>query len=175
MVPSMAMAWPGPCPGLLDSEVRHAVSAHLVGPGGENQEQAGLGVCRKSGSSHSSPPRDPAGQCSHQWLSVTPTEQRLVRIDTHGQPGADKTGPPSPGPLLRGPARTPSLVPDAHGGLATGQTRSCPRAAGLSLASTLSSGKREHRAPGDGQRILGKSITPGDQEQAKSVLSSVRF
>lgn len=100
---------------------------------------------------------DPAG--SAEWDS--PRTQAATDSDTRGQPGADKTGPPSPGPVLRCPVHTPSLAPDVHGGLARGQTRSCPGAAGLCLASTLSSGETEHRAPPDEQRILGKSITPG--------------
>lgn len=71
------------CPGLLDSQVWHVFSAHLRGPGGETQEQTGLGS-EQCGTNPSSHILGPQCQQSHQELSMTlATEHRVTWILTH--------------------------------------------------------------------------------------------
>lgn len=66
------------CPGLLDSEVGHALSAHLLGPGSENQKQTGLSL-QQCHMNPSSPIQDHERQHSHRQLHVAlTTEHRLV-------------------------------------------------------------------------------------------------
>ena len=81
---------PDMCPGPRAPEVGCALSAHLLGPGGESQEQAGLAGWGWGGRSVATAVLAPAafhqdhtGRPSHRRLSVALTEHGPVRILAH--------------------------------------------------------------------------------------------
>lgn len=165
--------WPGTWPGPLDPEVRRAVPAHPQGPRGESRSRLIWGVCWDSRTGPSSSP--PPGPCTSAQPpaaeGASPRAQAGMASDTRGRPGADKTGPPSPGPLLHCPGTHPLLHqtftegwPGARPGPAPGLQASvwrghCPARKGNTELQQMSRGRWQRHHP------------LGPQERGKSVLS----